>query len=50
MLYSNNWDVSDFSGFFLICVGYTFAFLPLPAGTVLLKPDEINGLSIETRS
>jgi hypothetical protein len=29
MLYSNNWDVNDFSGFFLIYVGYTFAFLPL---------------------
>ena len=27
-LYSNNWDVNDSSGFFLICVGYTFAFLP----------------------
>jgi len=24
--------------FFLICVGYTFAFLPLPIGMVLLKP------------
>ena len=36
--------------FFLICVGYTFAFLPLPAGRVLLKPYEINVLSIEARS
>ena len=36
--------------FFLICVGYTFACLPLPTGMVLLNPYEINVLPIETRS
>jgi hypothetical protein len=36
--------------FFLICVGYTFAFLPLPTGIVLIKPYKIKSLTSETRS
>jgi hypothetical protein len=35
--------------FFLICLGYTFACLPLPTGMVLRKIYEIKFLSIEAR-
>ena len=50
MLYSNNWDVKDFSGFFLDLCWLYFRIFACSRREGLLKPYEIKALSIETRS